>query len=155
MTAEFFGVAVWHPKFEVNVGTLWRSAKTYDAALLATVGTRYQAQASDTCKAPQSIPLQHFMDIDDLVSHLPHGCPLVGVELDPRAVPLPEFHHPRKAMYLLGAEDHGLPQHIIDRCHLLVQIPTPALWSLNVAVAGSILLHDRYTKAMVSAHATV
>jgi tRNA G18 (ribose-2'-O)-methylase SpoU len=146
MTAGYFGVAVWHPKHEVNVGTLWRSAHTYGAAMLATVGRRYSPQASDTCKAPNKIPLQHFSDIEDLVAHLPHGCPLVGIELDDRAEALTTFEHPRRALYLLGAEDHGLPDGVLKRCHYVVQIPSPAAGSLNVSVAGSLVLHDRYVK---------
>ncbi|WP_027500429.1 RNA methyltransferase [Rhodococcus sp. UNC363MFTsu5.1] len=143
----FFGVAVYHPKHEVNVGTLWRSAFTYNASLLATIGARYEPQASDTCKTPLSVPLHHYDDIDDLIRHVPHRCPIVGVELDARAVPLTDFVHPDRAMYLLGAEDHGLPERVLDLCHYVVQIPTPADWSLNVSVAGSILMHDRVAKS--------
>jgi len=35
---------------------------------------------------------------------------LVCVELDERATPIQEFKHPQQAIYLLGAEDHGLTQ---------------------------------------------
>ncbi len=90
------------------------------------------------------MPLHHYADLEDLLAHLPTGCPLVGVELDERAVPLPEFAHPLRALYLLGAEDHGLPPAVLQRCHHLVQVPTPQAWSLNVAVAGSLVMSDRY-----------
>ena len=33
---------------------------------------------------------------------------LVGVEMDENAMDLETFHHPRRCVYLLGAEDHGL-----------------------------------------------
>lgn len=148
----YFGVAVYHPKHETNIGTLWRSSKTYGASMLATVGRRYKSQSSDTCKAPNSVPMFHYQNIDQLVYGLPHGCPLIGVELDPRAVSLTEFVHPTRGLYLLGAEDHGLPIDVLDRCHYVVQIPTPAPWSLNVAVAGTLILHDRETKKS-AAHA--
>ncbi|WP_280412587.1 RNA methyltransferase [Nocardia asiatica] len=147
VSAGYCGVAVWHPKHEVNVGTLWRSAHTYGAAFLATVGRRYTQQASDTCKAPNAIPLHHYGDIDDLIAHLPSSCPLVGVELDDRAETLTTFQHPDRALYLLGAEDHGIPPAVLDRCHYVIQIPSPAAWSLNVSVAGSLILHDRYIKS--------
>lgn len=143
----YFGIGVWHPKTESNVGTLLRSAKTYGAAFIATVGPqRYHPQASDTCKTPLSVPLLAYADIDDLIDHLPDGCPLVGVELSERAQPLPEFVHPTRAMYLLGAEDHGIPDAVLDGCHYVVQIPSPEPWSLNVAVAGSAVIMDRYFK---------
>ncbi|AXK88868.1 SpoU rRNA Methylase family protein [Nocardia farcinica] len=143
----FFGVAVYHPKTSANVGTLWRSATAYRATLIATVGPRrYEYQSSDTSKTHNSMPLIKFHDMPDLLDHLPYGCELVGVELDERATPLTRFRHPDRALYLLGAEDRGIPADILDQCHHLVQIPAPVPWSLNVAVAGSLVLHDRYIK---------
>lgn len=140
----FYGVGVYHPKVEANVGTLWRSAMTYGAAFLATVGARYRTQSSDTCKAPQSIPLHHYSDLSDPIEHLPDGCPLVGIELSPEALPLRGYQHLPRALYLLGAEDHGLPPAVLDRCHHLLRIDTPRPWSLNVAVAGSLVMAHRY-----------
>lgn len=146
MTRGYFGVAIWHPKHETNVGGLWRAATLYDAAFVCTVGARYRHQASDTPHTPRHTPLYHYADIDDLIRHLPNGCPLVGVELDPRATSLTEFRHPGRAMYLLGAEDHGLSPAVADRCHYLVQIPTVREFSHNVATAGALVLHDRHVK---------
>lgn len=144
----FCGVAVYHPKTESNVGTLWRSAMIYQASLIATVGPRrYEHQASDTTKAPLHIPLIKFEDVDDMIGHLPFACELVGVELSDRSVPLTRFAHPDRALYLLGAEDRGLPDDILARCPRVVQIPSPVDWSLNVSVAGSMVLHDRFVKA--------
>jgi len=140
----FFGIGVYRPKHEVNVGSLWRTAIAYDAAFLATIGRRYTYQASDTGNAARHTPLHHYPDLDDLIAHLPHGCPVVGVELDPRATQLDEFRHPERALYLLGAEDHGLPPKVIDRCHYLVGIPSVLPRSLNVAVAGGIVIAHRY-----------
>ena len=143
----FFTAGIWHPKHEVNVGSLWRSATLYGAAYVYTIGRRYKPQASDTPNTPDLIPLLHFADIDDLVTHLPHSCPLVGVELDPRAEQLAAFAHPPRAAYLLGAEDHGLPLRVLDRCHRLVQVETALPESMNVACAGSVLLWHRYAMA--------
>lgn len=90
----FFGVAVYHVKREANVGGLWRVAHTYGAALLATVGARYDYQASDATHAAGAVPLVHHATLDDLVAHLPHGAPLVGVELAPGATSLTRFAAP-------------------------------------------------------------
>jgi tRNA G18 (ribose-2'-O)-methylase SpoU len=140
----YFAIGIWHPKHEVNVGSLWRSASLFGAAYVFTLGRRYARQASDTPRTPLHVPLLHFGDVEDLVAHLPHSCPLVGVELDPRAQDLDGFTHPERAAYLLGAEDHGLPLAVLDRCHYLVQVETAAPESMNVACAGSILLHARH-----------
>jgi tRNA G18 (ribose-2'-O)-methylase SpoU len=143
----YFAVGIYHPKTGHNVGGLWRSAGLYGAAMVFTVGRRYRAEASDTMRVPSHVPLLHFADVDDLVEHLPHGCRLAGVELDPRAVELGRYVHPERVAYLLGAEDHGLPEAVRARCHELVQIETPAPWSMNVASAGTVLAYDRFMKA--------
>jgi len=133
-----------------NIGTLWRSATTYDAAFLATVGRRYDRQASDTCNSQMHVPLFHHLTLEDLLRHLPHGCQLIGVELTGDAVPLGRFVHPLRALYLLGAEDHGLPPEVLLRCHQVVRIPSPVDHSLNVAAAGSIVIADRYISGLAA-----
>lgn len=93
-------------------------------------------------------PLLHFTDIDDLHAHLPFSAPLVGVELDPRAVTLGRFQHPERAVYLLGAEDHGLTPDERDRCHHLVQIESLLPESMNVATAGTLLMYARHMQSL-------
>lgn len=150
MTRGYFGVAVYRPKTSANVGSLWRSAALFGAAFMGTVGFRYQRQPSDTEKAAHHTPLVHYRDLDDLIEHLPDSCPVVGVELDLRAVELQNFTHPDRALYLLGAEDDGLPPRVLDRCHHLVQIPTAMPRSMNVACAGSVVMSHRYMAAVSS-----
>ncbi len=139
----FFGVGIYHPKHEVNQGTLWRSAFAFGANFAFTVGQRFKKQASDVPRAWHHVPMYHYRDLDDLVEHLPHDCMLVGVELDERSHPLDRFVHPERCCYLLGAEDHGLPPAVIERCHALVQVPGLKT-CLNVATAGSLVMYDRH-----------
>lgn len=147
MSRGFFAVGVYHPKTEANIGTLWRSAHLYGAAFVFTVGRRYHRQASDTPGTPRHTPLLHFADVADLVEHLPWSAPLVGIELDDRSEALPEFSHPERAVYLLGAEDHGLPESVLTHCHHVVQIPALMPQSMNVSTAGSLVIYDRFVKA--------
>lgn len=143
-TQGYFGVGIYHGKTQVNIGTLWRSAHAMGANFLFTIGRRYQEQASDTTKARRHVPLFEYRTFDEFYENLPYDCRLVAVELDERSTPLPQFHHPERAVYLLGAEDHGLPPAILNRCHCAVVIPGE--YCLNVAVAGSIVLYDRLAK---------
>lgn len=143
----FFAIGIFHNKTPQNIGTLWRSAQMYNAAFVFTVGARYDRQASDTPRTPLHMPLFHFDDLDDLVSHLPWSTPLVGIEMDPRATMLGDYNHRQRACYILGAEDHGLSADAADRCVDLVQIEGPKPQSHNVAVAGALVLHLRWMGA--------
>lgn len=139
----YFGIGVYHIKSEVNLGTLWRSAYIYEADFIFTVGKRYKKQASDTLKTWRHVPLLHFNDYPDLKEHVPYSCPIVCIEIADNAVSLPTYVHPERAIYLLGAEDHGLPESVAWG-HTVLEIPSKLC--LNVAVAGSIVMYDRYVK---------
>lgn len=140
----YCAVGIWHPKREYNLGTLWRSAYILGAAYIFTIGKNYKKQTSDVLKTWARIPYFHFDTEEDFLKHIPYDCWLVGAELDEKAIPIASFEHPKRAIYLLGAEDNGIPLKLRERCQHLVQLP--GHFSLNVAVAGSILLYDRHAK---------
>lgn len=141
-----FGIGIISGKSSDNVGTLWRSAYQLGAAFVFTVGRRYKHQSSDTYHTARHVPLWNWAGADDLV--VPDGWRLVGVDFNAGlATPLPEYAHPRSCVYLLGAEDNGLPRWAIERCAELVSIPALGPPSYNVAVAGSIVMYDRLAKA--------
>lgn len=139
----FFAIGIVNGKKEVNIGTLWRTAAAYDAAFVFTVGERYKRQSSDTVKVERHIPLLHFSDMEDFKKHLPAHCFLVGVELTEGADTLGDYYHPDQAAYLLGSEGSGLSEEELLMCDDVVTIPYPAPWSLNVSVAGSMVIYDR------------
>lgn len=141
----FFGIGIQNGKTPENLGVLWRSAQNMGASFIFTIGNRYARQASDTHKAVGAMPYFHYDTFEDFYKHIPKGAMLVGVELDEKAVPLETFEHPRRCVYLLGAEDNGLSNKAIEASHHLVKFNTPL--SLNVSVAGSIVMYDRRTKA--------
>ena len=127
-----------------NLGALWRTAQNMGASFIFTIGKRYANQASDTHNAVKSMPYFHYKTFDAFFEHLPKGVRIVGVEKDDRAENLEDFNHPRRCVYLLGAEDHGLTKEAIEKSHFLVQFASE--YSLNVAIAGSIVLYDRSRK---------
>ena len=150
MPRGYFGIGIVGAKTETNVGTLLRSAHAFGAAFVFTVGHRYgRRQATDTTDATRHVPLWQFETLEELTAAVPLGCEMIGIEIDERSVALPEFKHPERALYILGAEDHGLTAEARDRCDALVQIPGAAR-CLNVAAAGSIVLYDRVCRAGAS-----
>lgn len=144
----FFGIGIQNGKTPENLGVLWRSAQNMGASFIFTIGNRYAKQACDTHKAVGAMPYFHYENFQDFYEHLPKGAMLVGVELTEEAVPLETFKHPRRCVYLLGAEDHGLSNDAIESSHHLVKFSSTL--SLNVSVAGSIVMYDRGMKTEFS-----
>lgn len=145
MSQRGFAIGIERPKTPANVGTLWRSAYNLGAAMVFTVGYRAPVQVTDTVKAPRHIPLIHYPDVATFLGMIPEGWTPVGVELTADAKPLPRFHHPQNAVYVLGPEDGSLSPALQARLPWVVSIPSRLC--LNVAVAGSIVLYDRLVKA--------
>lgn len=141
----YFGIGVYHPKTEENIGTLWRTAFLYGADFIFTIGARYRKQPSDTPDVSKHVPLYNYTSIEDFKEHMPHNASLVCVELSDKSQSLTTTHHPERAIYLLGAEDYGIPEDILFG-NQTIQIPTVVELSMNVAVAGSIILYDRFAK---------
>ncbi|OMP30206.1 RNA methyltransferase [Mangrovimonas sp. DI 80] len=140
-TNEFFGIGIQNGKTPENLGMLWRSAQNMGASFIFTIGNRYAKQACDTHNAVKAMPYFHYDTFEDFFNNMPKGARLVGVELTEDAVPLETFHHPRRCVYLLGAEDHGLSKKAIEKAHFLVKFNSQL--SVNVSVAGSIVMYDR------------
>lgn len=142
----FFGIGIYFPTKEVNMGTLFRSALAFKADFIYSIGNRrYEITSADTGKSPRHIPYYHYKGWDEFYANgIPMGCRLVGVENILRTHKLENFTHPLQCIYLLGSEGGGLPQRVLEKCFSVVEIPSSLC--LNVSVAGSIVLYDRVSK---------
>lgn len=140
----YFGIGIQNAKTKENIGTLWRSADILGAAFIFTIGKRYKKQATDTMKSFRNIPLYNYETFEDFYKSMPYDCQLIGVELDEKSVPVINFIHPQRGIYLLGSEDGGLTKEALTKCHQLVQLP--GNYCMNVSVAGSLIMYDRIIK---------
>ena len=141
----YFGIGILNPKIEPNLGVLMRSALCFGASFVFTIGKKYKRQCTDTCDTQGQIPLFFYPDFDDFVDNgIPRGCQLIGTEITDNSQKLPKFVHPKRCIYLLGAEDNGIHQKAQEACQYIVEIPTQMC--LNVATAGSVLMYDRIAK---------
>ncbi len=138
----YFGIGVEGLNKAMNAGSLFRTAHAFGASFLFTVGASYDRRKggnADTSDAVGSLPLYGFDDVGDMI--LPKDCALVGVEIIEEAELLPSFRHPRCAAYVLGGERGELSQELLGRCDHVVQFPTK--FSVNLAIAGAIVMYDR------------
>lgn len=140
----YYGVGIEHAKTKFNYWSLFRTAQILDADFLFLIGARFTQHSADTMKSFRHIPVFSYENFNDFNSHRPYDCKLIGVEMVDNAIEISGYKHPERAIYLLGAEDHGLTNLAIDNCQELIKLYGER--SLNVAVAGSIVLYDRMTK---------
>ena len=125
----------------MNLGNLLRIAHAFGGSFFFTIAGRVKlADAmSDTSDAAGHLPVYQYPGVDDL--RLPQGCELVGVEITDEATELPSFRHPLRAAYVFGSERLSLSPAVLSRCRHVVKIPTR--FSINVGMAGAIVLYDR------------
>lgn len=137
----YFEIGIYHTKIPQNLGTLWRSAYQLGASGIFTIGRRYEKQASDTCKTPRHIPLREYVNFEEFLNARPKGAQLICVETGGKN--LKEFVHPEQAIYLLGAEDHGLPEEVLSYGQHIISLDFIREPSYNVAVAATLIMYDR------------
>lgn len=138
-TRGHFGIGFYNPKYQVNAGTLIRSANAFGADYFFTIDDRYDGQASATGH-DRHLPIFQYDSLDEWRKSIPFDTEPVAVEITPDATSLSSFRHPERASYLLGPEDGNVP---IDG---MEAVSIPSEWCLNVAIAGSIVLYDRIAK---------
>ncbi|MBS3987877.1 MAG: RNA methyltransferase [Erysipelothrix sp.] len=132
-----------------NVGTLLRSASAFDflsvillpgcadpfspKAIAASQGALFQ------CKI-QTLSLEAFKT---LLERSPHQLIVSDVHDAQRLEDLPSFH---QCMLVLGSEGAGVSSSVQALADHKVRIHTHHVESLNVAMAGSILMHGLFSR---------
>jgi len=142
-----FAIAAWQISKEHNVGTLVRTAHAAAASEVILIGGReWNVEAART--ADQYTKITHLCDDDALIVHLEENAwNLVAVELAEHSVNVFRAQYPERPCFLLGAELGGIPENLLERSELIVQIPQWGLVPcLNLAVAGSIVIYDHLAK---------
>jgi tRNA G18 (ribose-2'-O)-methylase SpoU len=142
----YFSIGAENISKPMNLGNLFRSAHAFGANSVFTISphkkisNNMQAMnKSDTSKSTEHLPYYEWESVEKM--QIPKGCEIVGIELLEDAKELPSFRHPMRAAYVLGAEAGSLSESMIERCDHIIKIPTT--FSINVAIAGAIVMYDR------------
>ena len=145
MNIENVFIGLTNPKSATNVGAVMRAAGCFSVDRVFYSGTRYDRSVklnTDTKKINSIIPLQH---VDDFQMAVCKETKIICIDLVVGATPLPNFVHPKNAIYIFGPEDGTIKQNIIDAADDVVYIPTKGC--LNLAASVNILLYDRLVKS--------
>lgn len=138
----FFAIGVDRLSKAHNMGNLLRTSYAFGASYFFTIDATYskkELREADTSGAASSLPVYDYENTEEF--KVPHGAKLVGIELTDDAVDLPNFKHPRQAIYILGPEGGSLSDELIERCDFTIKIPMR--FCVNVGVAGAIVMYDR------------
>lgn len=145
MSNNSITIGLSDPKSATNVGAVMRAAGCYAVDNVIYTGSRYDRAVklnTDTKKISSLIPLtqqQHLLD------NKAEDVKVICVDLVEGAVPLPNFIHPSKALYLFGPEDGTLNQKLINQADAVVYIPT--IGCMNLAATVNVVLYDRLAKS--------
>jgi tRNA(Leu) C34 or U34 (ribose-2'-O)-methylase TrmL len=144
MQKELTYIGLTNPKSATNLGSVLRAAGCFGADEVWYHGTRIEharKYATDTQLAAERIAL---VKVDSFLKHKPANVTLVCIELTVGAIPLAEFKHPDKALYVFGPEDGSISQEVLSNADAVVYIPTHGC--LNLAATANIVLYDRAPK---------
>ncbi len=137
-------IALFQPDIAGNVGTLLRLGACLGVAvdLIEPMGFPWsdRALARSGMDYAGLVEVRRHVDWD---AFLAAAGGRIVLATTAGAIPLPDARFASDDILLLGSEGAGVPTHVHDRADLRVRVPMRAgLRSLNVAVAGSILLGE-------------
>jgi RNA methyltransferase, TrmH family len=131
-----------------NLGTLIRTSEAVGGAGLILIGKQIDPFDPDVMRASmsgifnQQFVRTNFAQLSDWLQR--HHCQVIGASPDGQT-DLHQFDYPRSILLFLGEERQGLTDRQRDLCDRLVRIPMVGeADSLNLGVAGSLLLYEVY-----------
>jgi len=154
-----------HTSHPGNIGATARAMKTMGLENLSLVNPKEFPSADATARASGADDLLSNAQVCTDINQALAGCSLVlGASARTRSIECPVISPAEcarmacaesstgKVALLFGCERSGLSNAEIDRCHMLVQIPTsPEYSSLNLAAAVQIICYE----VLVAAQGTV
>ncbi|MCB9529026.1 MAG: hypothetical protein H6701_11715 [Myxococcales bacterium] len=141
-------LAMCHPRFDINLGVAVRSAEAAGLREIYLVG-RAELFRSPARGTDRILPLRHAPDAAALLRMARAAdYQIVALQQTPDGVPFHRADYPPRPLFIVGAEDTGVPAPLRAAADLIVEIPLwGAIDSLNVAAAATtVLFHWRATR---------
>jgi 23S rRNA (guanosine2251-2'-O)-methyltransferase len=133
-----------------NLGTLLRTAEAVGAHGVVIPQHRAVGVTAAVVKASagaiEHLPVAQVTNLTQTIEQLKAaGVWVVGVENTPQAQPYDQADLNRPLALVVGSEGRGLSRLVRQHCDFLVRLPMRGhVGSLNVAVAGSIVLYEAW-----------
>ncbi|MEM7554260.1 MAG: RNA methyltransferase [Cyanobacteria bacterium P01_A01_bin.84] len=133
-----------------NLGTLIRTSEAFGGGGFILLGNSIDPFDPNVVRASMgSIYNQKFIRTGYSKLHKwlqSHNSTVIGASPD-GAIDFHRFDYPSQTLIFLGEERQGLTQQQRDLCQHLVRIPiAPTVDSLNLGIAGSLIVYEVYRK---------
>ncbi len=148
-------LALYNIRSVHNVGSLFRTAESVGAKAVHLIGytpapeDRFGRMRADMHKsalgAEELVPWHVWKDEEEFFAHMrSEGSRTIAVEQSSESVIYTKLElFPISHVYILGNETEGLPISVIEKADACIELPMLGKKeSLNVAVAGGIVLYD-------------
>jgi len=134
-------VGLCQARFDINLGVAMRSAEAAGLEAVYFVG-RGDYVRSPSRGADLAIPVHHREDAAALIRTARHeGYQIVAIQQTAGSVPYHLADYPPNPLFVVGAEDVGMPGDLREAADLNVEIPQFGIIdSLNVATALTVVL---------------
>lgn len=149
-------VVLYEPQDDINIGTVVRACSNFGVRDIRLVRPRSADPKRVLISAPNAAEAVAALKFyDDLDTALGDCVKVFGATartrtaaravLDPIQVAAVTEETAGRVALLFGREDHGLPNHALDRCDGEISIPTsPDYRSLNLSQAVMLLLWEQF-----------
>jgi RNA methyltransferase, TrmH family len=131
-----------------NLGTLIRTSEAFGGTGFIFIGNKIDPFDPDVVRASMSSSFSQkfvrtsYRALGNWLQH--HDCMAIGASPD-GSVDIHKFNYQQSTLLFLGEERLGLTQQQRELCQHFVRIPMlGAVDSLNLAVAGSLLMYEVY-----------
>jgi len=138
-------LALCHPRFDINLGVAIRSAEAAGFKEVFVVG-REEVFRSPARGTERVVDLHYAPDAAALIRLARAGdYQIVAVQQTPDSVAFHHAEYPPRPLFVVGAEDRGMPAALRLGADLVVEIPQFGIIdSLNVAAAATtVIMHWR------------
>jgi TrmH family RNA methyltransferase len=139
-------IAAWQIINPENIGNLIRLADNVGATHVYILGEDFQLRMS-SIKKTAGLSFDHvtliFISPERFFDGINSEYQLVAIETSEKSTNIFVTPLPEKIVLMLGNERNGLPEEILEKCHLHVHIPmTGKCKSMNVSHALSVALFE-------------
>lgn len=133
------------------MGVLLRSAACFGAKNFYMIGDcTYENLQRTSGTLNKFLPVTKFSNPIQFLQHTrQNNIYVCAVELADQAISIYDFNPPmdQEVCFVLGHEETGVPEDIIQKANELVYIPLPGVgYCLNTAIAGSIVISEYIRK---------